>query len=51
MAEELMMGTFEMISFNGNTYDDDVEKGIRWGRGRGLKIGGAIEVVLGTLGK
>ena len=40
---------FKAVAFNGDTRDDDVEKGIR--RGRRLKISGAIEVVLGTLGE
>lgn len=40
---------FETMAFNGDTCDDDVEKGVR--RGRRLKISGTIKVVLGTLGE
>ena len=39
--------TFKMVAFNGDTCDDNVEKGIR--RGRRVKISRAIEVVLGAL--
>jgi len=44
-----MKGAFKAIAFNRDTSDDDVEKGIR--RCRRVKIGRAINVVLGTLGK
>jgi len=43
------MRAFETVTFNGDTRDDDVEKGI-WRR-RGVQIGGVIEMVLGTLGE
>ena len=43
------MRAFETVTFNGDTRDDDVEKSI-WRR-RGVQIGGAIEMVLGTLGE
>jgi len=43
------MRAFETVTFNGDTHDDDVEKGI-WRR-RGVQIGGVIEMVLGTLGE
>ena len=39
--------TFKTVAFDGDTRNDDVEKGI--GRGRRLEISGAIEVVLGAL--
>ena len=41
--------TFKTVAFDGDTHNDDVEKGI--GRGRRLEISGAIEVVLGALGE
>jgi len=41
------MRTFKTVTFNGDTCDDNVEKGIR--RGRRVKIGRTIKMVLGTL--
>jgi len=43
------MRTFKTVAFDGDTCDDNVEKGIR--RGRRVKIGRTIEMVLGTLGE
>jgi len=40
---------FKTVAFDGDTRDDDVEEGI--GRGRRVKIGRAIEMVLGALGE
>ena len=42
-------GASKTVAFDGNTCDDNVEKGI--GRGRRVKISRAIEVVLGALSK
>ena len=39
--------TFKTVAFDGDTRNDDVEKGI--GRGRRVKISRAIKVVLGAL--
>ena len=49
VTKSLVVRAFKMITFNGNMCDDNVEKGIR--RGRGIKIGRVIKMVLGTLSK
>jgi len=49
MTTSFKMRTFKTVAFDGDTCDDNVEKGIR--RGRRVKIGRTIEMVLGTLGK
>ena len=43
------MRAFEMIAFNGDASNDGIQKGIK--RRRGVKIGRAIKMVLGTLSK
>ena len=47
-AMSFKVRAFKMMAFNGDTCNDNVNKGMK--RRRRLEIGGAIEVVLGALG-